>query len=98
MNKKVAVVIPFYQRQAGVLSRSVASVLRQRTISPTIIVSDDGSPVSGKSELAAFLPAYSQQIHLVERKNGGAAAARKELPRNQCCDFMMSPPTAQSCV
>ena len=77
MNRKIAVVIPFYQRQAGVLRGTVASVLRQRSSSdPLVVVVDDESPIPGRTELAPFLRSYSQQILLIEQKNGGAAAAR----------------------
>ncbi len=77
MNGKIAVVIPYYQTQSGVLRHAVESVLNQQGVSdPLLIVVDDQSPVSAQTELASILPIYSQQIIIVEQQNGGAAAAR----------------------
>jgi len=77
MSRKIAVVIPFYQRESGVLQRTVASVLKQKdTCEPLVIVVDDESPVSARAELATLFPTYAHQILLIEQKNGGAAAAR----------------------
>jgi succinoglycan biosynthesis protein ExoW len=77
MRSKIAVVIPFYQRQTGVLPRAVASVFEQRgDFRPLVIIVDDESPLPARTELVEHLQVYGEQILLVQQKNGGAAAAR----------------------
>lgn len=73
----VAVVIPYYQRRAGILRKAVASALAQRgTQRSTIIVVDDASPVPARAELAELIGQYPGRIALLEQANGGPAAAR----------------------
>ena len=45
MSENIAVVIPFFPREPGLLSRAVRSVLEQRDVGdPLIFVVDDSSP------------------------------------------------------
>jgi succinoglycan biosynthesis protein ExoW len=79
MSRKIAVVIPFYQRQAGILKKAVESALHQIGCAETeIIVVDDESPVPARSELAALVAQHPNQIMIIEQKNGGPAAARNK--------------------
>lgn len=73
----VAVIIPYYQRQEGILRKAVASALAQRGAHRlTIIVVDDASPVPARAELAALLAQEPERIVIIERPNAGPAAAR----------------------
>jgi succinoglycan biosynthesis protein ExoW len=75
--KKITVVIPYFQREAGVLVKAVQSALAQQGTGPLeILVVDDASPVSARSELAGMSPGPQQTIRIIEQANGGPAAAR----------------------
>ena len=53
----VAVIIPYFQKRAGILHRALNSVLQQRLSADTrleVIVVDDGSPVSARAEVATL--------------------------------------------
>src|SRR5688572_4097876 len=74
---KVAVIIPFYQREEEILARSIASVLSQEGLDPfKIIVVDDASPRPALQELEKLPQSDRNRILLVKRPNGGPAAAR----------------------
>ncbi|MCX7645893.1 MAG: glycosyltransferase [Rhodobacteraceae bacterium] len=76
---RVAVVIPFFQREAGILRRAVAGVLAQDLppgVAVRIVVVDDGSPRPAAEELAGLAPPPPFALELVARPNGGPAAAR----------------------
>lgn len=73
----ISIIIPFYQRRAGLLQRAVRSVLHQSANAAwRLIVVDDGSPVSGEEELRSLKPALGDRLTLICQANGGAAAAR----------------------
>ena len=75
----VAVVIPFFQRTSGILSRTVHSALNQAGIRDfRIIVVDDGSPVRAREELGDLMSDVGDRIILVEQSNTGAAGARNK--------------------
>lgn len=75
----ISVIIPYFQRERGILRRALESVLKQRP-SPgrevRVIVVDDGSPVSAQSEAEglAFAPPF--HLTVIPQANGGVAAAR----------------------
>ncbi|MEK6746110.1 MAG: glycosyltransferase [Pseudomonadota bacterium] len=76
---KVSVVIPYFQRQAGILRRAVESILSQE-VPPNnnveIIVVDDGSPISAQSELKDLIFTAPFTLNLIVQPNGGVAMAR----------------------
>jgi succinoglycan biosynthesis protein ExoW len=76
VTKRVAVVIPYFQRTPGILRKAVASALAQRGVAPHLIVVDDASPVAAADELAAYFPQHAASITIVCQENGGPAAAR----------------------
>lgn len=79
MTKLVSVVIPFYQREIGILSNALASLEKQTVPAGwhlEVIVVDDGSPVSGRSEIEAGNFSARIDVHLIEKENGGVASAR----------------------
>lgn len=76
---KAAVIIPFFQRQPGLLARAVDSVLAQ-ALAPgwrvEIIVVDDASPVSAQQELAGRSVPETMSIQIATQQNGGPGVAR----------------------
>jgi succinoglycan biosynthesis protein ExoW len=77
MNKKILVVIPFYQREEGILIKAVQSALNQVGVStPKIIIVDDESPVPARSELEPLIRNYPERIVIIEQPNAGPAASR----------------------
>jgi len=74
---KVAVIIPFFQRESGILVRAVRSVFGQEgPLELHVIVVDDASPIGAAQELAGTEPAAPHALHIVKRANGGPGAAR----------------------
>lgn len=73
----VAVVIPYYQRERGVLRRSVASVLAQDCPHRLhVLVVDDGSPVPADVEVGDLHGPPGVTIEIRKQVNGGPGAAR----------------------
>ena len=76
-NNRIAVIIPYFQREPGILRRSVQSALRQQGIPcPYIIIIDDASPIAADVELSDLMPKYAQDITVIRQSNGGPGAAR----------------------
>ena len=74
MSVRVAVVIPYFQRGAGILSQAVASVFAQKGCEDfEIYVVDDESPVPPDQDLSGF---DDGRIHVIRQKNKGCGAAR----------------------
>lgn len=74
----LTVIIPYYQRETGVLRRALASVAAQQPcgMPVEVIVVDDASPVAAEGEvLAAALPP-SIAVRVLTQANGGPGAAR----------------------
>lgn len=99
----VAVVIPYFQRQPGILARALASVLAQETPEPLdIIVVDDESPVPARGEVATLPPHQQGRVRIVEQRNGGPAAARNKAldnvaPGTEYVAFIDSDDTWEPC-
>lgn len=70
------VIIPYYQRQPGLLTRAIASIFRQDVDDIRVIVVDDGSPRPAKLDLDTLPEAQRAAITLVEQVNQGATKAR----------------------
>ncbi|MEW4569531.1 glycosyltransferase family A protein [Tautonia sp. JC769] len=75
----VSVIIPYYQRKAGVLLGALRGIANQDLPDGwrvEVIIVDDGSPRPARDEVrgAAFPP--SVRFRIVEQENRGAAAAR----------------------
>ncbi|MDR7145318.1 glycosyltransferase family 2 protein [Rhizobium sp. BE258] len=73
---RVAVIIPYFQKQSGILARAVRSVVRQTHPYVDVIIVDDQSPIPASLELEEFSPEDCARIRIVDRANGGPAAAR----------------------
>ena len=78
-NVKIGVVIPFYQRESGILIKAVNSILKQNAkgIFYEIIIVDDESPISAKIELLSLVKkGDNYNINIIVQSNGGPGAAR----------------------
>ncbi|MBO9685121.1 glycosyltransferase family 2 protein [Roseateles chitosanitabidus] len=75
----IAVVIPHFQRQSGLLAKALASAFAQ-TIADRIhvIVVDDESPISAQSEVDAHPEFPREQLTVQRKPNGGAGSARNK--------------------
>lgn len=73
---KLTVIIPFYQKEAGILRRALDSVFRQTFQDFDIIVVDDESPYSIDSELEPLASEQRARIQVIRQKNGGPGGAR----------------------
>lgn len=73
---KCSVVIPYYQREAGILRRALNSVLAQSHGNFDIIVVDDESPSPASLELVDLSTDERARIRVLTRANGGPGAAR----------------------
>jgi succinoglycan biosynthesis protein ExoW len=76
MERKVSVVIPFFQREAGLLRKAVESALKQRgDFQMEIVIVDDGSPIPARRELRDLLSRDRNKFLIVEQKNAGCFGA-----------------------
>lgn len=74
----VAIIIPFFQREKGLLERGILSVLSQKNFhNYQIIVVDDGSPISAQEELASIIET-TEKIMIIQQENAGPGAARNK--------------------
>lgn len=72
----VTVIIPFYQREAGVLTRALRSIFAQTYQDWNVIVVDDASPLPGGQELATLTDEERARIRLITQENAGPGGAR----------------------
>lgn len=76
---KITVIIPFYQKEKGILRKALTSALNQNTISNIdVIVIDDGSPVSAEEECDFITEQKNATIKIIKQDNKGPAAARNK--------------------
>jgi succinoglycan biosynthesis protein ExoW len=73
---KCSVVIPYYQREPGILRRALASVFAQTHANFDVIVVDDESPYPIEMELDGINPGQLDRLIIVKQPNGGPGAAR----------------------
>jgi succinoglycan biosynthesis protein ExoW len=73
----VAIVIPFYQKEPGILVRSLNSVLRQSAAAHLrVVIVDDASPITAESEVAQCPGLSSIEVIIIRQPNGGPGSAR----------------------
>jgi len=75
----VSVIIPYYQREHGILRRALQSVLRQKPGAGTVvdvIVVDDGSPIPVQPEVDGLVFAPPFHLTVISQSNEGVASAR----------------------
>ncbi len=92
--RKVAVIIPFYQRKPGILKRALESIVSQ-TLSAGIVtriyVMDDSSPVTAESEATDFMPSPAHDLCIAREENLGPGGARNRglaLAEQEGADFI----------
>ena len=76
MTARVAVVIPYYQREPGVLARALRSVAAQATLPAQVVIVDDESPHPAQDELRGLDGPLAGRIVLIRQQNAGPGAAR----------------------
>jgi succinoglycan biosynthesis protein ExoW len=77
MSPRIAVVIPYFQRTRGVLARTLNAVFAQSVDARiAVVIADDASPIPAAIEVAGLNAADRARTRIIERKNGGPAAAR----------------------
>ncbi len=73
----MAVVIPHYQRQRGILARALRSILEQDYQGGICVLAvDDGSPIPARDELEGLPQRPDVEIRVIEQSNARCAAAR----------------------
>ncbi|WP_137131354.1 glycosyltransferase family A protein [Rhizobium sp. FY34] len=70
------VIIPFYQRDAGVLLRALRSIFAQSFSDYDILVVDDASPYPGERELEELSDEERSRVRLIKQANAGPGGAR----------------------
>jgi succinoglycan biosynthesis protein ExoW len=72
----ITIVIPFYQRQPGILARALGSISRQEFQDFDILIVDDASPLPADGELQALSPEERARITVIRQPNAGPGGAR----------------------
>lgn len=74
----IAVIIPFFQREAGILGRALASIAKQNYPLDAlyVIVVDDSSPLPAAAELQIFPPPNGLRVKVILQPNTGPGEAR----------------------
>ncbi len=70
------VVIPFFQRKKGILSRALKSIFAQSFQDFDIVIVDDQSPFPAETELRDIPAEWKAKIRVIKQENGGPGAAR----------------------
>jgi succinoglycan biosynthesis protein ExoW len=73
---RIGVVIPYFQRDAGLLYRALSSVADQEHSPVQVVVVDDGSPRAAGEEITPALRSALPGLTLIHQTNQGIAAAR----------------------
>jgi succinoglycan biosynthesis protein ExoW len=75
---KIAVVIPFFQRESGILNRSLVSIADQGYPSDAIyvLIVDDGSPIGAEEELRHLPAPAGLRTRVIRQANAGPNEAR----------------------
>jgi succinoglycan biosynthesis protein ExoW len=77
--QQIAVIIPFFQREPGILARALNSISRQHIPdgwSVEVIVVDDGSPRPAQDEVRDLRFTQPLRLKVIRQENAGVAAAR----------------------
>ena len=73
---KCSVIIPYYQREPGVLRRALNSVFTQSHQDFDVIVVDDSSPLPVEAEIGVLPPDQRARIAVIRQTNAGPGGAR----------------------
>ena len=73
----IAIIIPFFQRESGILRKSLDSVFKQSCDDDYhIFIVNDDSPIKPEQDLQGFTTDQISKITVLDRKNGGPGRAR----------------------
>ena len=82
----VSVIIPYFQRNRGVLAACVKSILVQKgDFDLSVVITDDSSPISAEEDLAQQ-GGLDPRIKIVRQANAGAGAARNKSLDSVCVE------------
>lgn len=73
---KLTVIIPFYQKEPGILRRALTSVFSQKFRDFDVIIVDDESPVPPDGDLITFSDEEQARVRIVRQENAGPGGAR----------------------
>lgn len=73
---RIGVVIPHFQREAGLLHRALSSISAQEYRPAQVVVVDDESPCAAAEDITATLRRDLPGLTVIRQVNQGAAAAR----------------------
>jgi succinoglycan biosynthesis protein ExoW len=73
---KLTVIIPFYQKEPGILTRALASVFAQSFNDFDVIVVDDESPYPADGDIVNFSEAERARVRIIRQENAGPGGAR----------------------
>ena len=73
---KFTIIIPYYQKQTGILRRALASVFAQTYQDFDIVIVDDQSPLPIEAELEGLADEQRASIHVIKQPNAGPGGAR----------------------
>jgi len=73
---RIGVVIPYFQRNAGLLHRALSSVAAQEHLPVQVVVVDDGSPRAAAEEITPTLRNELPGLTIIRQTNQGIASAR----------------------
>jgi succinoglycan biosynthesis protein ExoW len=81
---KIAVVIPFFQRESGILDRSLQSIAAQGYPADSIyvLIIDDGSPMPADEQLRLVPPPAGLRTRVIRQPNAGPNEARNTALEN----------------
>ncbi|NML76597.1 glycosyltransferase family 2 protein [Rhizobium sp. S-51] len=73
---KLTVIIPYYQKEPGILRRALTAVFAQTFQDFDVLVIDDQSPFPAREELLALPPEEASRITVIRQPNAGPGGAR----------------------
>lgn len=86
---KCTVIIPYYQRDSGILRRALESVFAQSHPDFDVIVVDDSSPHPAEVEIEALPPEERARVTVIKQPNAGPGGARNtgldHVPADTAC-------------
>ena len=77
----IAVIIPFYQANSGILTRALDCIFRQIYRDVVVIIVDDESPLPPAAEVQGRPECERARIRIISRKNGGCYSAARPVRR-----------------
>jgi succinoglycan biosynthesis protein ExoW len=74
---RTGVVIPYFQREPGILAGALQSVFQQEGVPDLhVVIVDDASPVPAELDVATLPPQHRGRVTIKHQQNGGPGAAR----------------------